>query len=283
MKEFVWTKETVDRFWDNYSNLPVAEKSFGKLNSDGLLELVASEVDASEAIMDFGAGSGEMVCKLIEKGKRVAALEPSEQRLQKLKEKVGALPNAKGEFLGGAGEGDQFDLVFCVEVIEHILDDEFDGAIEALLSYVKPGGRLVVTTPNSEEMEDLRCVCPSCETVFHRFQHQRSFTPEVMIEVFESRGFVCSKVHRYDFSNYGDLHAEYMRMRNVISGAAAMIGPGRSIVSRAKYAALVLAGKIDPERDGDPSNAMISRGGLEDGVRSGAEHTLVFVGRKKDV
>ncbi len=51
-----------------------------------------------------------------------------------------------------------FDIVFCMEVLEHIVYPE--KAVKKLLSYVKPGGSLVLTVPNgrydSQEAGKLR-------------------------------------------------------------------------------------------------------------------------------
>lgn len=42
----------------------------------------------------------------------------------------------------------RFDVIFCTEVLEHILDTETQ--IPALLSMVNPGGALVLTVPNAQ-------------------------------------------------------------------------------------------------------------------------------------
>lgn len=44
--------------------------------------------------------------------------------------------------------GERFDVVFCTEVLEHIVDTETQ--IPGLLSLVEPGGSLMVTVPNGQ-------------------------------------------------------------------------------------------------------------------------------------
>ncbi len=50
--------------------------------------------------------------------------------------------------------GDPFDLIFCFETLEHIIHD-YD-ALVAMHSWLKPGGRLVMSTPNEKGGEDYR-------------------------------------------------------------------------------------------------------------------------------
>jgi 2-polyprenyl-3-methyl-5-hydroxy-6-metoxy-1,4-benzoquinol methylase len=44
--------------------------------------------------------------------------------------------------------GDPFDAVTLIEVIEHLRHDEIVGLFEELNGTLRPGGRLIVTTPN---------------------------------------------------------------------------------------------------------------------------------------
>ena len=45
-----------------------------------------------------------------------------------------------------------FDLVFCFETLEHIIHD-YD-ALAAIHSWLKPGGKLILSTPNEKGGED---------------------------------------------------------------------------------------------------------------------------------
>ena len=54
---------------------------------------------------------------------------------------------------------------------------------------LKPGGRLVVTTPNEEDLEQSKVVCPECLARFHKMQHVRSWSARTLTERLEGYGF----------------------------------------------------------------------------------------------
>lgn len=56
-----------------------------------------------------------------------------------------------------------FDLVWCAEVIEHILDDR--KLLRKLSSQVSPGGSLIITTPSRLFVENMARYVPGYETI----------------------------------------------------------------------------------------------------------------------
>lgn len=72
----------------------------------------------------------------------------------------------------------EFDLVSCQEVIEHLPEGIFDQSIEEL-------GRIsnkyiLISVPYNENLDDKLVSCPACSTKFHPEYHMRSFTKESM-------------------------------------------------------------------------------------------------------
>jgi hypothetical protein len=106
------------------------------------------------------------------------------------------------EFLGviGPDSHDVFDVVFLIEVIEHILEEDFQPALERLRAFVAPHGRIIVSTPNNEDLALGSTYCPVCNQLFHRWQHVRSFTPELLEKTFEQYGFRRRFLGLVDFS-----------------------------------------------------------------------------------
>jgi 2-polyprenyl-3-methyl-5-hydroxy-6-metoxy-1,4-benzoquinol methylase len=92
-----------------------------------------------------------MVRLLAEGGWRIAAYDPSPDRSAALSQQVAGRP----EFLGvvGPDSSEAYDVVLLIEVIEHILDADLPASLERLRRFVRPGGRIVVSTPNNEDLE----------------------------------------------------------------------------------------------------------------------------------
>lgn len=121
------------------------------LTNQKVLELVCSKDIGTQKILDMGAGEGYF-CKLLGEhivrnyGKEPSSilkacdLFPETFRYDKVQcDRIDAnfnLPYEDGKF----------DTVTCIEVIEHI-EDQFS-LIREIFRIVKPGGRVIMTTPN---------------------------------------------------------------------------------------------------------------------------------------
>lgn len=192
-----WTPELVSRFWDGFSQTELTKFNFAKQGGPVLLQAIGHLLPLDGDILDFGAGDGELVRLLCERRFAAAAYEPSQGRIAEL---TRALANTAG-FLGviGRDSSRQFDLVIMSEVIEHVLDEELSSTLTRLADLTKPGGRLIVTTPNNEDLELGMCFCPASNLLFHRWQHVRSFTDETLAALLARFGFKEIVTHRLGF------------------------------------------------------------------------------------
>jgi SAM-dependent methyltransferase len=192
-----WTPELVDRFWAGFAQTRLTEYSFSRLGGRSLVLAVEHHLPHDGTILDYGAGDGELVGLLLDRGYKVAAYEPSGKRNERLTDRV----SGREGFLGlvGLQAKEQFDVVLMVEVIEHILDGELDGALRRLYRFLKKGGTLIVTTPNKEDLELGMAYCPVSDTLFHRWQHVRSFTAESLSALLKRHRFTPIVVHQLEF------------------------------------------------------------------------------------
>ncbi|HLP62141.1 MAG TPA: methyltransferase domain-containing protein [Candidatus Deferrimicrobium sp.] len=93
--------------------------------------------------------------------------------------------------------GEAFDAVVCLETVEHINDDR--GLLRKLHAYLKPGGLLIISTPNERLMP-----YNEQETTFH----VKHYTPNEIQTILYDCGFSVADItfqedeHTFEFSPY---------------------------------------------------------------------------------
>lgn len=76
----------------------------------------------------------------------------------------------------------EFDLLTGFDLIEHLTKDEALAFLDACLAALKPGGRLVLQTPNAESPW-------GTQLRYADFTHENAFTPESLARVLKLCGF----------------------------------------------------------------------------------------------
>jgi len=127
-------------------------------------------------VIDLGAGSGALIA-LIPNAIGIDLVGRPERNVQK-----GDITNL--EF----GDG-QFDTVFCLEVLEHLNDDDLERCVREAYRLLKEGGKLIITTPYREDLSLQIIRCPFCGEQYHRYGHQQSFDMDTMRNLLERHGF----------------------------------------------------------------------------------------------
>ena len=97
-------------------------------------------------ILDIGCGTGLNSRAMAAKGHRVAGVDISEHAIARYRES--GFDGRTMDIESGLDFADEsFDLVFCSEVIEHLVRPE--RLVAEVHRVLRPGGRLVLSTPNS--------------------------------------------------------------------------------------------------------------------------------------
>lgn len=107
------------------------------------------EVKARECILDAGAGNLRDSLPLSQSDAKVCALDLSAMMLQeglRFTNNREGLSCVQGSILSLPFSSESFDKILCSEVIEHI--PEFEAVFPEFHRCLKPGGVLVLTTPN---------------------------------------------------------------------------------------------------------------------------------------
>lgn len=176
---FLWTPESISHFWDLLSKSPLMRFSFGKICGEAILQDIKKYVSLNKTILDFGAGNGDIAELLLQQGYKVAIYEPSSGRNATIhKKNLEQYSNFIGyvAFEDEESIQDTFDVILLFEVLEHIHPILFKETVEKIVAHLTPSGKIIGTVPDNEDLEDAFCVCPQCGSLFHRWQHMRSFT-----------------------------------------------------------------------------------------------------------
>lgn len=219
--EVQWTDEKVKRFWDFYNNYPAFEELwFSRAVGKGIINFVEKYFKIKGDVLDYGIGKGHFASYLLEHQEiRFHACDFSDETVNNINSQFSGRANFKGCFLvqgfPSGFDDKQFDVVFLIESIEHFTDDYLTPTLKEAYRILKPGGRLVITTPNNENLPQQHVICPDCGGVFHRVQHVRSFNAQILEREMLSlqlRTVFCGGT---DFHEFGDKGALY-KIRNRI-------------------------------------------------------------------
>lgn len=216
-----WTPELSERFWRDLGGSEfLANIAFSRFAAPFLVDLVEKHLKREGSILDFGAGHNlYLVRELLSRGLRVGYYEPNvapDRNPQNLE-------CTDGSFLGAVSElePDKYDCVFFSEVIEHLFDDQRPGVMTALARTLKPGGILIVTTPDQEDLMGAARYCPICKHLFHPWGHVRSFSPNELEALLSDYGLRCEELHSVDFSETREPLEELKELKRRIAGMVA--------------------------------------------------------------
>lgn len=98
------------------------------------------------SLLDIGCGDGRLISLLSGlSGCSLTGIDTSERAVN-----MARALNPGQRFLCGdvAGLAETFALVSCIEVLEHIADQEIRQFIDGMLAKVEPGGRLLIGVPS---------------------------------------------------------------------------------------------------------------------------------------
>ncbi|MEA2469067.1 MAG: hypothetical protein QOE38_65 [Thermoleophilaceae bacterium] len=164
-------------------------------------ERVAAELEGHSRVLDVGCGPGTMI-GLLGDAHDCVGTDLSVRQIQYASSEYGS-DTSRFYARTPAGLPDDegpFDAVTLVELIEHLDPALVDATICEALERLRPGGKLVLTTPN------FRSAWPLIEAMINRlsdvtydFQHINKFHPARLSELLQSYGLVQTRVEPYLF------------------------------------------------------------------------------------
>jgi ubiquinone/menaquinone biosynthesis C-methylase UbiE len=115
-----------------------------------------------------------------------------------------------------------FKYVFLLETIEHLLPEQLSVTLKEIHRLLAPGGFVVITTQNEENLRRHETICPDCGAVFHRMQHMGSFNADSISEImsgYKFKTFFCKSLNFRRKSIESSIKGYYEAIRGYMGGS----------------------------------------------------------------
>lgn len=159
---------------------------------------VARLIQDDEKVLDMGCGPGSFLHILGETKPKVSAIgvDIASGQIEFAKREIQSkFPDGRISFRTLSSgttdfEAGTFDVVTCIEVIEHIHPQLAMKLLWEAGRVLKPDGRLIVTTPNYRSLWPLiEFALEKLSPVKYHDQHISKFTPNALVKFLEAAGF----------------------------------------------------------------------------------------------
>jgi ubiquinone/menaquinone biosynthesis C-methylase UbiE len=190
-----------DRIWERVPEGAVPERFAARR------DFLLAGVRPGERVLDVGCGEGAFSAALAAAGARPVGIEVAAEPLRRARRRH---PELELELVGTEVPfpAASFDVAWAGEVLEHVADGP--GLLDELRRVLRPGGRLLVTTPDHPRRLVLGLALRRAAFERHfdpRADHLRFFTPRTLTLLVEDAGFSVGRIAR----RAGAIYAEAER------------------------------------------------------------------------
>jgi len=167
-----------------------------KLYTSIRINLILSEITASDSVLDAGCGEGYITKEIAKAAHTVKAIDANHGSIAAAK-KLNSAPNIDYELANiEVLKNQNFDKVVSSNVLEHVQDPK--KALQSLLKVLKPGGKLILTFPNE------KMLCIGRKLMFPlswkekkaSTNHLRALTKEDIRSLLEGTGFEIARYRK---------------------------------------------------------------------------------------
>lgn len=147
MSDTLNTQRYYERYWSDTGYNPRSE-----CTPSWLQELFERHIKPDDECLDLGCGDGGTAgCYLVDHSKHYLGADISGMAVKLARERgFDAVQIADAAVL--PFEDASFDVVVCSEVLEHLFEPQL--SVAEVIRVLRPGGRLIVTVPNSAYWRD---------------------------------------------------------------------------------------------------------------------------------
>ncbi len=179
-----WTAADIAAFWDWQSkNTDRQQQYFTAVMAPAIVRFIKDKGLLKGDVLDYGCGSGHLLQQVLkEPGVNFYGLDFSADSIDETKKRTANSSNLKElvmvDKLPTHFRDEQFDSITLIETIEHLQDDVLHETMLELVRILKRNGKLFITTPFNEDLDNNLNFCPFCKSEFHHMQHMQSFNVE---------------------------------------------------------------------------------------------------------
>lgn len=209
--EINWNDAKIARLWDYYGSSKAHRGTyFGETIKKHFVRTLRRKrlLKKPGVIIDFSCGTGAIIEELIRtapKGSRIYGYDPSPKSVSKANDRNKDKQGFEGAYtiqtIPTNIPRDSVDLLILTEVVEHLDDADLDSVMSECHRILSPDGKLIITTPNDEDLERDKVICPDCGCIFHRWQHRRSWTTNTLTECLSQYGLAATNVSKITWGN----------------------------------------------------------------------------------
>lgn len=184
-RPYKWTLEGSRRLWDCYARRTIesAEPS-GFYPQDFYVQVLKAAsrwLRGKSKALDLGCSTGTLAGLLLRRGWEVYGTDLQKEVILLLRRRFEGKSSKPYLTVNHPKslpfEAMSFDVVFCTEVLEHMLDEDRLEMLKEVRRILRPGGVLVATTPYKERLNTV--ICPNCYTSFHPMGHVHSVDEKI--------------------------------------------------------------------------------------------------------
>jgi SAM-dependent methyltransferase len=143
------------------------------------------------SMLDVGCGNGMFLDHVTQERswERICGVDRSQEALahvrhDKMTADVNSLPF----------DDNEFDIVSCQEVLEHLPEATFEGAVSEICRVARKAA--LISVPYNENLRRSQIECPYCQTRFHPDYHMRSFDDKCMSNLLVGQNFQAVDVRK---------------------------------------------------------------------------------------
>lgn len=136
----------------------------------------------SLSILDLGSASGGNSMRLLEMGHSVTSVEYSDLGVSIQRRK--GIPVLQADARSLPFKNNTFDLVVCLDVLEHIVEEE--QVVSEIYRVLKPSGKFIISVPEGKKLWSSHDVAVS---------HVKRYERDELAFLAESSGLVVSKMY----------------------------------------------------------------------------------------
>lgn len=211
-----WTEEKVAAFWEEPRR---GASYFSATVGPALASWIHRNARPTGLVVDVGCGHGHLLVEVQALGHEVFGIDASNDSLRHAAERIGSERVALGTLSRLPLEDGSAGTLLLVETIEHVLDKDLDPMMSEVRRVLAPGAPLVITTPNNEDLDASKVVCPDCHARFHPVQHVRSWSSTTLRAFLREHGFDQTQTFETHLPHGRGLMALQRRLRFQLRGS----------------------------------------------------------------